>query len=198
MKQLSARFRGWRQDLQLSKEASARIHMFVYEALTLIYIWIKAQPVWGMCELLLRPEFQFESARGETRPDSGTVKRSAFGGRCSLSNHLMRVETLRDSHVPPHYWCLITAAQLIRPPSPSGIFNTRRISSEMGWMKSGNLLLTDNHCCCTCVMQISPSDPNWNVSCAAVESKIVLQDPITAGLCRWGCDFLILLSISQK
>lgn len=56
-------FRGWRRDLQPSKEASARIYKFVYRALTLIYIWIKARSVWGMCELLLRPEFQFESAR---------------------------------------------------------------------------------------------------------------------------------------
>lgn len=92
---------------------------------------------------------------------------------------------------------LISAAQRIGPPSPSGIFNTRRISSEMGWMEGGNLL-TDNRCRRARVMQISRSDPNWNVSCAAVESRIVLQDPITAALCRWGGAFLILLSTSHK
>lgn len=30
----------------------------------------------------------------------------------------------------------------------------------LGWLKSGNLLLTDNICCCTRVMRRNPSEPN--------------------------------------
>lgn len=41
----------------------------------------------------------------------------------------------------------------IRPPSPSGIFNTCRISPGTCWMEGGNLL-TDGCCCRARVMQI--------------------------------------------
>lgn len=93
-------------------------------------------------------------SQGEnTSTHSRTVVRSTFGGEGSLSNDLMTDEPLSDSHVPPHSSdVLISAEQLIGLLGPRGTL-------ILGWLKSGNLLLTDI-CWCTGVMCMSPSDPS--------------------------------------
>lgn len=69
-----------------------------------------------MRELLLCPECQFESAKGEAHPGSGLEH--------SLGNYLMWVETRRVSHVPPLIVLMFSSLQNNQASSPSGILNT--------------------------------------------------------------------------
>lgn len=126
------------------------------------------------------------------RANTSAVRRSTFGGERSLSNYLMKVGPLPDSHVPPHTVpMLIAAEQLIGPPSPSGILNTCRFS----FMMRNDVIKKCKPC--SERQQPLPVLP-WckhvhliQIEMSAMESTALLRDPIKRRLSDKAVAFII-------